>query len=75
MQQSDFSRTVLLCSGRFSVEMVIKAAAAGIPIYCAPAAASIEAMELAQQLDMSLCGRLSSDSVTVYSAPWRITAP
>ncbi len=73
MQQYDFSRTMLLCSGRFSVEMVLKAAAAGIPVYCAPAAASIEAMELAQQLDMCLCGRLSSDSATVYSASWRIT--
>jgi FdhD protein len=67
------SQRVLLCSGRFSLEMVSKAARVGIPIYISPAAASIEAMQLAEHIGMTLCGRLRHDGAILYSAAWRIT--
>ncbi len=68
-----FDRLVLLCSGRFSLEMVAKAARAGLPLYVSPAAASIEGMEYAERIGMTLCGRIGDASAVVYSNPWRIT--
>ena len=68
----DFSRTMLLCSGRFSLEMVSKAARVGIPIYISPAAPSIEAVELADQIGMCLVGRVRENGALVYSAQDRV---
>ncbi|MCX8045204.1 MAG: formate dehydrogenase accessory sulfurtransferase FdhD [Desulfobacterota bacterium] len=68
----DFSQAVLLCSGRFSLEMVAKAARVGIPVYVSPAAPSIEAVTLAERIGMCLIGRVRADSAYVYSALHRI---
>jgi FdhD protein len=68
-----FDALVLLCSGRFSLEMVSKVACVGIPIYVSPAAPSVEAVELAESIGMALCGRVKKESANIYSAPWRIT--
>lgn len=71
----DFSQTLLLCSGRFSLEMVSKAARMCIPIYVSPAAPSVEAVQLAEHIGMTLCGRVRADGAFVYSNAWRITNP
>jgi len=68
-----FDALVLLCSGRFSLEMVSKVACVGVPIYISPAAPSVEAVELAERIGMALCGRVKKESANIYSAPWRIT--
>lgn len=74
LHDMDFGQTVLLCSGRFSLEMVSKAARMQIPIYVSPAAPSVEAVQLAERLGMCLCGRVQQDSANIYSASWRIRA-
>lgn len=71
--KADFSRLLLLCSGRFSVEMVCKAAQVGVPVFASPAAASIEAMEMAERTGMTLCGRIEKQGAVIYSCPKRIT--
>jgi FdhD protein len=68
-----FGGLVLLCSGRFSLEMVSKVACVSVPIYISPAAPSVEAVELAERIGMALCGRVKRESANIYSAHWRIT--
>lgn len=73
LQGIDFQRCILLCSGRFSLEMVSKAGRIGIPLYVSPAAPSVEAVELADRIGMCLVGRVGEAGAVVYSAAWRIT--
>jgi FdhD protein len=73
MEGLQFGDLVLLCSGRFSLEMVSKVACVGVPIYISPAAPSVEAVELAEHIGMALCGRVKKESANIYSSPWRIT--
>jgi len=67
-----FGSSVLLCSGRFSLEMVSKAARVGIPVHISPAAPSAEAVLLAERIGMTLCGRVTADRANMYSGAWRI---
>jgi len=64
---------ILLCTGRFSFDMVAKAARVRIPLIISPAAATKEAVALAKRFHISLCGRVRKSSMLVYSAQWRIT--
>lgn len=73
IQELDYGALVLLCSGRFSLEMVAKAASVGIPAFVSPAAPSVEAVSLAEEIGMTLCGRSTIQHCNVYSAAWRIT--
>jgi len=70
----DFQNCILLCSGRFSLEMVSKAARMQIPVYISPAAPSVEAVALADRIGMCLVGRVRAEDALVYSAVWRISA-
>lgn len=67
-----FSDLVLLCSGRFACDMVMKVACVGIPLVISPAAATHEAAEMAEHCQVALCGRVRCRSMTVYSAAWRV---
>ena len=69
----DFDELMLLCSGRFSLEMVTKAACLGVPIYVSPAAASVDAVNFAESIGMTLCGRVKPGAANIYSAAWRVT--
>jgi len=68
----DFDTLILLCSGRFSLEMVTKAACLGVPIYVSPAAASVDAVNFAESIGMTLCGRVKPVAANIYSAAWRV---
>lgn len=68
-----FTDLVLLCSGRFASDMVAKVARVGVPLVISPAAATHEAVLLAERHQITLCGRVRQRSMTVYSAPWRVT--
>jgi FdhD protein len=65
------SRGVML-SGRVSLELVAKAANAGIEIVAAVSAPSSLAIDVAQRCNITLCSFVRGDRVTVYTHPHRI---
>jgi FdhD protein len=66
------SGTVMMVSGRLSFEIVQKAAAAGVPILCAVSAPSSLAVDLAEEVGMTLVGFLREPNFNVYTREERI---
>lgn len=66
------SERMLLVSGRLSFEIVLKAAAARIPIIAAVSAPSSLAVELAEASGITLAAFLRGEHVNVYTHPWRV---
>ncbi len=65
---------MMMVSGRLSFEIVQKAAAAGLPILAAVSAPSSLAVELAEEIGMTLVGFLRDGSFNIYTRPDRVTA-
>jgi FdhD protein len=66
---------ILMVSGRVSLEIVQKAAVAGIPIVCAVSAPSDLAVEAAERFGQTLIGFLRGDGFNVYAGRERIRLP
>jgi len=66
------SDSLLMVSGRLSFEIVQKAAAAGVPILAGVSAPSSLAVELADELGVTLIGFLRGATFNVYAHPERI---
>lgn len=66
------SRALMMVSGRLSFEIVQKAAAAGIPILAAVSAPSSLAVDLAEEVGMTLVGFLRDGSFNVYCRSNRV---
>lgn len=64
---------VLLVSGRVSYEIIIKAFKAGIPFLAAVSAPSTLAVEMSQNLGITLMAFCRGDKMTVYSHQHRVT--
>jgi FdhD protein len=64
--------TILMVSGRASFELVQKAMMAGIPQLCAVSAPSSLAVDLAEEVGMTLVGFLRGQSMVVYSGEERV---
>lgn len=60
-------------SSRLSVEMVAKAARAGLQIVAAVSAPTSLAIELAARSRITLLGFVRGDRGTIYTCPWRIS--
>jgi len=63
---------ILMVSGRVSLEIIQKAAVAGIPIVCAVSAPSDLAVEAAQRFGQTLVGFLRGDGFNVYTGRARL---
>jgi len=67
------SNCLMMVSGRLSFEIVQKAAAAGVPILAAVSAPSSLAVELAEEVGMTLVGFVRDSAFNIYTRPERIT--
>src|SRR4029077_14538783 len=65
---------LMAVSGRISFEIVQKAAAAGVPILAAVSAPSSLAVELAEEVGITLVGFLRNGTFNLYCHPDRIVA-
>ena len=68
----DFTGLGAFLSGRASLEMIVKASRAGIPLVCAVSAPSSAAIDAAERLGITLCGFVRGDEVVVYTHEKRI---
>ena len=66
--------TLMAVSGRLSFEIVQKAAAAGVPILAAVSAPSSLAVELAEEVGITLVGFLRNGTFNLYCHPDRVVA-
>ncbi len=74
-QKRDLSRMVALLSGRISFEMALKAIRAGIPVLAAVSAPTSMALNLAQELGLTLVGFARGLRLNIYTHPHRLQAP
>ena len=71
-ERRDLTAMVALLSGRISFEMALKAIRAGIPILAAVSAPTTMALELAQELNLTLVGFVRGQRLNIYTHPRRI---
>ena len=72
LQRRDLSDMVALLSGRISFEMVLKTIRAGIPILAAISAPTSMALNLAQELNLTLVGFARNRRLNIYTHPHRL---
>ena len=73
MQRLELTRLVALLSGRISFEMALKAIRAGIPLLAAVSAPTTMALDLAQELNLTLVGFAREDRINIYTHPHRLS--
>ena|SRR5689334_16189613 len=71
---ADPSRAVLFSTGRITIDMILKAARARVPIVISRSAPLDKAVELAQLFDLTLVGFLRNNRFNIYAAPQRISS-
>lgn len=72
LQEVDTIDKCLILSGRVSSEIVIKAARANIPLILSRAAPTDLAIDLAEELDITLIGFVRENKLNIYSHPERV---
>jgi len=69
---ADPADAVLFSTGRITIDMVLKAARARVPIVISRSAPLDKAVELAGLMDLTLVGFLRNNRFNIYAAPQRI---
>jgi FdhD protein len=69
---ADLTRTVLFSTGRITIDMILKAARARIPVVISRSAPLDKAVELAQLFDLTLVAFLRNNRFNIYAAPQRV---
>lgn len=72
LNESILDNKILFTSGRISSEMLLKTAKAGIPIIVSKSAPTSLAVELADQLNITLIGFIRGKRMNIYSHDYRI---
>jgi FdhD protein len=72
LERRDFGGLVALLSGRISFEMALKTARAGIPLLAAVSAPTTMALQLAQELNLTLAGFVRGERFNLYTHPERL---
>ena len=72
LMSADMTKCGAFLSGRVSFEMVVKAGRAGISIIAAVSAPTEAAVRLARRMNITLCGFVRGEEITVYTWPERI---
>ena len=63
---------IAVLSSRLALELAVKASTANIPILCGFSAATSSGINYAEKNNITLVGRLKSDSFNVYANGWRL---
>jgi FdhD protein len=72
LQRIDFTHSLAFLSSRVPSRMIAKLARSGIPIVAAVSAPTIDAVRLAEALDVCLCGFVRGERLNVYAHGWRV---
>ena len=72
--RTSLAERVMLLSGRAGFELVQKAAAARVPVLCSVSAPSALAVDLADEVGMTLVGFVRDGRANVYTHPERVPA-
>lgn len=72
LEHIDMKESILIVSGRLSMEMVIKAAMSDIPIVISRSATTLLGIKSAQILGITLVGFARGDTLNIYTHPSRI---
>lgn len=73
IQKSFFHNSYLITTGRISVDMVLKAISAQIPVIASRSIPSSLAIELAERFNITIIGRLNSEVPIIYTHNYKIT--
>lgn len=69
---ANFSQSYICTTGRISLDMILKAAAVGIPIIASLKSVSSLAFELAQKYNITVIGQLKGSNPLVFSGEHRV---
>ena len=72
LRKADFSKSILVSSGRQPADMILKAAYAGIPIIASIAAPLDSGVEVAKKTGITLIGFVRRQRMNIYSNPERV---
>jgi len=72
LQRVDFARSLAFLSSRVPARMIAKLARCGIPIAAAVSAPTVDAVRLAEELNVCLCGFVREARMNVYAHGWRL---
>ena len=72
VQRANFSQSFAFLSSRVPARMIVKLARCGVPIVAAVSAPTIDAVRLAEEMNVCLCGFVRGERLNVYAHGWRV---